>query len=108
MLRIEDILALRARETEELARLAGASAACARARDGEPFPAYKFHEGRVAALTQLARAVRQGEAAADVLQRLDVLWRAEAARRTSAGRDWRAYAAGGLDAVRSCAALAAV
>ncbi|MCA1783645.1 MAG: hypothetical protein LC679_16170 [Intrasporangiaceae bacterium] len=45
---------------ESMTVLAGASSACAIARDGGSFPAYKFHEGRAAALGALARGLRRG------------------------------------------------
>jgi hypothetical protein len=81
--------------------LAGVSSACAIARDGGSFPAYKFHEGRVAALSVVARELRRPEADPKALaERLSARWEAEVERRADQGRDWQAYAAGGLDAVR--------
>ncbi|MFN2320426.1 MAG: hypothetical protein ABR500_12210 [Dermatophilaceae bacterium] len=86
---------------ESMTVLAGASSACAIARDGGSFPAYKFHEGRAAALGALARGLRRGErSAADLVADLGRQWRAEVELRADQSRDWQAYAAGGLDAVR--------
>ena len=86
---------------ESMTMLAGVSSACAIARDGGSFPAYKFHEGRVAALSVMARELRRPEPDLDGLAaRLGAQWEAEVERRTDQGRDWQAYAAGGLDAVR--------
>lgn len=86
---------------ESMTMLVGVSSACAIARDGGSFPAYKFHEGRAAALSTMARELRRPEPDPDGLaERLGEQWQAEVERRTDQGRDWQAYAAGGLDAVR--------
>ena len=86
---------------EAMTVIAGTSSACAIARDGGSFPAYKFHEGRAAALGSLARGLRRGERdEADLVAELVASWRAEVERRSDQSRDWQAYAAGGLDAVR--------
>lgn len=86
---------------EQMTVLAGVSSACAIARDGGSFPAYKFHEGRVAALSAVARALRRGEPeVGEVVAALGEQWSAEVERRAGQSRDWQAYAAGGLDAVR--------
>jgi hypothetical protein len=85
---------------ESMTVLAGAGSACAIARDGGSFPAYKFHEGRAAALGVLARGLRRGEQdESGLVDELGRHWRAEVARRADQSRDWQAYAAGGLDAV---------
>ena len=86
---------------ESMTLLAGTSSACAIARDGGSFPAYKFHEGRAAAFAVVARALRRGEVDLDALAReLGAQWEGEVARRAEQNGDWQAYAAGGLDAVR--------
>ena len=86
---------------ESMTMLAGVSSACAIARDGGSFPAYKFHEGRVAALSVMARELRRPEPELVALAaRLGEQWKAEVERRADQSRDWQAYAAGGLDAVR--------
>lgn len=86
---------------EAMTVIAGTSSACAIARDGGSFPAYKFHEGRAAALGSLARGLRRGEqGASDLVAELGRQWRGEVERRADQSRDWQAYAAGGLDAVR--------
>ncbi len=85
-----------------MAQLAGDTSACARAKDGQSFPAYKFHEGRVTALGQLVRQLRTpGEEVAGVVAEAAARWQQEVDRCSSRGRDWQAYAAGGLDAIRS-------
>lgn len=86
---------------ESMTVLAGVSSACAIARDGGSFPAYKFHEGRVTALSAVARELRRGDPDLPALAtRLGEQWEAEVERRAGQSRDWQAYAAGGLDAVR--------
>ena len=86
---------------ESMTMLSGVSSACAIARDGGSFPAYKFHEGRVAALSVVARELRQAEPDLDTLvPKLGEQWNGEVERRAGQSRDWQAYAAGGLDAVR--------
>lgn len=86
---------------EAMTVIAGTSSACAIARDGGSFPAYKFHEGRAAALGSLARGLRRGEqGTSDLVAELGRRWRGEVERRADQSRDWQAYAAGGLDAVR--------
>lgn len=89
---------------ERLTLLAGTSSACAIARDGGSFPAYKFHEGRVAAWGMAAKALRSGDEAPDAIARdLVRRWEEDVERRATQGRDWQAYAAGGLDAARELA-----
>lgn len=84
---------------EQLTQLGANLSACAMARSGRSFPAYKFHEGRMAALGALARALRSQEAAPQVaVETLVTEWTGAVERHGSSGRDWQAYAAGGLDA----------
>ena len=90
------------------AELAGDSSACAMARSGVSFPAYKFHEGRTAALGSVLRGLRRGEAPEQVLAAGLSHWAGEVERWAGAGRDWQAYAAGGLDAVEEATALLSV
>ena len=86
---------------EAMTLIAGTSSACAIARDGGSFPAYKFHEGRAAALGSLVRGIRRGEGSArELVVEVGRHWRGEVERRSDQSRDWQAYAAGGLDAVR--------
>jgi hypothetical protein len=93
---------------EAMSALAGAGSACAIARDGGSFPAYKFHEGRMAALTALARGLRRGErGAAELVAEQAARWAEEVSRRSGQSRDWQAYAAGGLDATRQVESWAA-
>lgn len=93
---------------ESMTVLAGTSSACAIARDGGSFPAYKFHEGRAAALSALARGLRRGERPeSELIADLGRQWGDEVARRADQSRDWQAYAAGGLDAIREIEELLA-
>lgn len=94
---------------ESMTVLAGTSSACAIARDGGSFPAYKFHEGRAAALGALARGLRRGERPeSELIADLGRYWRDEVERRADQSRDWQAYAAGGLDAIREIEDLLAL
>lgn len=92
----------RAAAAAVMTRLGGSTSACALARDGRSFPAYKYHEGRAAALGSLARRLRRttGDPATLVAE-LTEEWRREVDRRRDQGRDWAAYAAGGLDAAET-------
>lgn len=94
---------------EAMTVLAGASSACAIARDGGSFPAYKFHEGRAAALGALARGLRrEAHIESELVADMGRQWREEVQRRADQSRDWQAYAAGGLDAVRELEDLLAL
>lgn len=92
---------LRGAAATAMGTLSGNVSACARARDGQSFPAYKLHEGRYAAATALHRELRSAPDAdvEELLQRAWESWRAERGRRSDQGKDWQAYAAGGLEAV---------
>ncbi|MFK5647381.1 hypothetical protein ACI3ET_12740 [Ornithinimicrobium sp. LYQ121] len=92
---------LRSEAIDAMGVLTGDVSACARARDGQSFPAYKLHEGRYAAATSLHRELRSA-ADADVpglVEHAWETWQAEQERRASQSRDWQAYAAGGLETV---------
>ncbi len=94
----ESAATLRIAALSELTALGGNQSACTRAKNGDSFPAYKFHEGRLAAASELMRN-RGDEVTPEVaLVALGVRWQAEVERRVNQGPDWRAYAAGGLDA----------
>ena len=85
-----------------MTQLAGDTSACARAKDGQPFPAYKFHEGKAAALGRVARRLRTaGSDAAEVIAEERSRWQQQVDQFSTRGRDWQAYAAGGLDSMLS-------
>lgn len=94
----------RAAAAAVMTALGGTSSACAMGRNGQSFPAYKYHEGKAAALGRLGRGLRsaatdpQGVIAAEVED-----WRRQVTGRAGTGRDWEAYAAGGLDAAQAVA-----
>ncbi|SDB83400.1 hypothetical protein GA0111570_104134 [Raineyella antarctica] len=93
----------RAAAAAAMTSLGGNTSTCAMGRDGRPFPAYKYHEGRAAALGRLGRRLRSAGSAdlRTIVAGLVGEWQAEVDRRAGAGRDWEAYAAGGLDAARA-------
>ncbi|QGF24670.1 hypothetical protein [Raineyella fluvialis] len=97
------VRAARESAAETMARLGGGTSACALARDGQSFPAYKYHEGRAAAYGTIIRRLRLVNApgARVVLEALCGEWRDEVERRDGQDPDWRAYAAGGLDAAET-------
>lgn len=106
---IEDLDRIRRLREEALAdwsRVGGDVSACALGRDGRSFPAFKFHEGRVAALGELLRAapdtIDTDQLQALVAQ-LRARWAAAAALPNRTGPDWRAYHAGGLECLADLA-----
>lgn len=82
-----------------MAELSGNASACALGRAGRSFPAFKYHEGATAALGELARALRRGDA--DITELL-TRWQAPG----GTGRDWEAYTAGGREALEEAAEAA--
>lgn len=96
----------RAAAATVMASLGGNRSACAMGRNGQAFPAYKYHEGKAAALGDLGRRLRKahGDDLPAVVAAVVDQWRREVDRRAGAGRDWEAYAAGGLEAVQGAAA----
>lgn len=107
-LEIEDLrswaAAGKAEALAAMTALSGDVSACALARNGQSFPAYKFHEGRMVAMSQLLRLLR-GETvdAQSVLAGQVATWEDAVRRAEPKSRDWQAYAAGGLDAVAELA-----
>lgn len=103
----DDLLARAQSAREEaalaMARLGGSTSACAMAKDGRSFPAYKYHEGRAAALGTLVRRLTRsdGRGARELARSLVEEWARDAERWNGHGRDWEAYTAGGLDAART-------
>ncbi len=89
------------RRAEALGRLAmatGDASLCAVSRSGRPAPAAKYHEGAVAALTDvlrhLAESVEPAEAAVDHVRER---WSARRDAATALTANWQAYLDGGLD-----------
>lgn len=93
----------RAAAARAMDSLGGNRSACAMGRHGQSFPAYKYHEGRAAALGDLARRLARSADVDDALDTVLGRWRDEVERRTGSGRDWEAYANGGLEAAQSVA-----
>jgi hypothetical protein len=88
--------------TAGLDEAAGGAAVCAFTKAGTPVPGIKYHEGRWAALNQVARRCRPGrEDPATAALEVHSDWSADLARLTErgAGPDWIAYRRGGLDAL---------
>jgi hypothetical protein len=90
-----------------LAALAGNRSVCAIGRSGRSFPAAKYHEGAVSAVAEvrreLRRRVRLGERpeVAPVVRAVADAWRVRAAAPAASGADWRAYLAGGVEALEA-------
>lgn len=86
---------------EHLARISGDTSLCTTSRSGEPAPAVKYHEGRWAALREVAKRVRAGGEPATEAAAARERWSADLARlvERGAGRDWVAYRTGGVDAL---------
>jgi hypothetical protein len=103
---LQEAARLREQALAAMTQLAGGTSACARAKDGQSFPAYKFHEGSATALGQVSRRLQDPSTDATVVMSEVVQrWQQEVDRCSARGRDWQAYAAGGLDAMRSVEAL---
>jgi hypothetical protein len=99
-----------ARAEDDLTSLAGDRSLCAIARSGESFPAAKYAEGALSALTEVRRTIRRDTTSGDevvvvvatvhtVLDR----WDDRARGMADAGQDWVAYLRGGQDALMSLA-----
>ena len=105
---LSEAVRLRDEAYAAMTQLARDTSACARAKDGQSFPAYKFHEGRATALGQVARQIRTaGNDAAVVIAEHALRWQQQVDQCRTRGPDWQAYAAGGLDAMHSIEALLA-
>lgn len=85
----------------ELATATGDASLCALARSGRSHPAAKLHEGASRALADVRRGLRRTPEAdpATVLAQVTDRWLADQVAMASRGRDWRAYHAGGIDAL---------
>lgn len=96
------LAAMRRDAASAMTGLSGDVSACALAKDGRSFPAYKFHEGRAAALGELARRLRRdGADTASAIDRTVNVWQERQRLAESRGRDWQAYTAGGVDALEA-------
>lgn len=96
---------LRAHEdaaADALNAVVGEGALCAVARSGQAFPAAKYREGALSALTEVRRALPPDLSAADTSVVLAVTerWRSRLLRMRDPGPDWVAYLNGGLDALQ--------
>ncbi len=93
---------LREMAMSDLQAAAGDLSMCAIAKSGEPMPALKYFEGRVAMLQQLQRVVSGDFADEDLVAGIRSTWDAKrplAAR----SRDWEAYLRGGDDVLTELA-----
>lgn len=97
---LERATAVRLDAVEHLTRLAGDASMCAIGRSGRSFPAAKYHEGRQSSAGQVRRLLRKdpdaGLAAVDAVRQE---WEQTLASAAAKGKDWVAYATGGLDAI---------
>lgn len=97
---LEWVTDLRDDATRHLTALAGNASMCAIGRSGRSFPAAKYHEGRQAAASQVRRELRRGmTGGGDVLARAAEDWAAALDAAQHKGKDWIAYASGGVDVV---------
>jgi len=101
---LERATALRQDAVHHLTLLAGDASMCAIGRSGRSFPAAKYHEGRQAAASQVRRALRADASAGPaVLGPLRDEWTRTLDSAATRGKDWVAYATGGLDALAELA-----
>jgi hypothetical protein len=92
---------VRVAEEQALARLtelAAGRSMCVVGRSGQSFPAAKYHEGAVAALSDLRRALASGGDPSTTLATVRERW-TERSRASTLGEDWAAYNAGARDAL---------
>jgi hypothetical protein len=102
---LERATRVRADAVHHLTLLAGDASMCVFGRSGRSFPAAKYHEGRQAAAGQVLRALQRHRAVEEqALATLGDQWREMLASAQAKGRDWVAYASGGLDALTELAA----
>ena len=81
---------------------AGGGAVCAFTKAATPVPGIKYHEGRWAALNEVARRCRRDpQDPATAALEISAVWSADLERlaQRDAGPDWLAYRRGGLDAL---------
>lgn len=97
-----DVKRRRLDAAQDLTVLLGDTTACAIAKDGRSYPAGKFHEGRVAALSELLRRSRAESTAqqiADAAAELHADWERRPMPGAGESRDWESYRAGGVQAL---------
>ena len=89
----------RATAEQDLAAVLGDRSLCTVSRSAGPVPTAKYHEGRVAALSELGRTLRAVDEPDTPLADTIARWRAALDRDVELARsaDWRAYRAGGVD-----------
>lgn len=90
--------------TADLEASAGGASLCVLSRRGRPVPGVKYHEGRWAALREVARTARAGvpgTSLAATARAALTAWGAQlvALETSGAGEDWLAYRTGGVDAI---------
>ncbi len=83
----------------ELTRAAGGASLCAISRSTGSVPAAKYFEGRLAAITEVRRAVKRGAEPQAAVVAAAASWHGalHRGRARDAGPDWMAYWAGGVD-----------
>lgn len=95
--------AVDARRGEALGRLTastGDASLCAISRSGRPAPAAKYHEGAVAALTDVRRRLAEPHEPADAaVDHVRERWAARRDDATASSSSWQAYLNGALDAL---------
>lgn len=95
---------LRLDAVRHLTLLAGDASMCAIGRSGRSFPAAKYHEGRQSAAGQVRRLAQDADQDDEEgLARLRQQWNQTLVDAEAKGRDWVAYATGGLDALAELA-----
>jgi hypothetical protein len=101
------VVRLRAEAIRAWSDALGDSTACALTKSGRSFPAAKFHEGRVAAVGELLRSLRDDPSPnriSELAATLGESWERRPQPRTDAGGEWASYRAGGLEALRELGA----
>jgi len=81
-----------------MAEAAGDVSMCAIARSGRPMPALKYHEGRVAMLGEVRRALESGGIDDERIREIGDRWQRHE-RLAASSPDWEAYLQGGIDAL---------
>lgn len=84
---------------EQLGAAAGARSLCAISRSGGQVDGVKYLEGRLAALREVRRALKECRTPETLVAERRAEWQAELdrVRAADAGRGWVAYRAGGVD-----------